>query len=672
MNLLLTWKSTLNRGERRHQKPTPIFLLLQHRLPLLAAALLLVGLGIFQCAAVNPPPPSDIIQFLNQTIDWYRQLDVERQMAVEPNDVMVVNDNRRVADQVVRLAFDFARAKSQPSEKQTGLLPSEGQGAVASRYQSLLEYSTKLEKKVQESQAQLQSLRKKLDLATGPKRRSLQSEIDEVQSELDLTAARRDAVHSMVEFVSGASADGLGAAGVRAQIEALARTLPAELTEPPTGKGTNSSASAPFIPVPTSGPNRSEPSGIWGLTADLFALSRRVHTLQERIRLTDALSENSKALRKPLVTRLKEFSQRGDELANQPESQDPGVLAEQKKGLDILTSQFKQISAAVLPLSKQGILLGAYKTSLTNWQSTMKNQYAAELRSLVFRVAVLGIILAAVLGFAELWRRTIHRYVHDVRRKYQFLLLRRIVLWCSIVIIIAFAFASQLGTVVTFAGLLTAGVAVALQNVILSIAGYFFLIGKYGIRVGDRVQIAGVTGEVLDIGLVRLHLMELGSGGAETPSGRVVAFSNSIVFQPAAGLFKQIPGTSFVWHEIILTLSPDSDYRAVEERLLGAVEAVFAEYHEDMERQRRHLETALNTTVVDDLRPKSRLRLTQGGLEAAIRYPVDLRNAAEIDDRVTRELLKAIDQEPSLKLVASETTSVKLRTDLSAAGPASG
>jgi hypothetical protein len=89
-----------------------------------------------------------------------------------------------------------------------------------------------------------------------------------------------------------------------------------------------------------------------------------------------------------------------------------------------------------------------------------------------------------------------------------------------------------------------------------------------------------------------------------------------------------------------------------------------------MERQRQHLEMTLNTTVVDELRPKSRLRLTQVGLEAAIRYPVDLRHGAEIDDRVTRELLKAIDQEPSLKLVASETTSVRLRTDLSAAGPA--
>ena len=67
----------------------------------------------------------------------------------------------------------------------------------------------------------------------------------------------------------------------------------------------------------------------------------------------------------------------------------------------------------------------------------------------------------------------------------------RPVLWFTIVIIVAFAFATQLGSVATFAGLLTAGVAVALQNVILSVAGYFLLIGRFGIRVGDRRRARG-------------------------------------------------------------------------------------------------------------------------------------------------------------------------------------
>src|SRR5260370_9826248 len=118
-------------------------------------------------------------------------------------------------------------------------------------------------------------------------------------------------------------------------------------------------------------------------------------------------------------------------------------------------------------------------------------------------------------------------------------------------------------------GFAAAGIAVALQNVILSIAGYFFLIGRYGIKVGDRVSVAGVTGDVIEIGLVKLSLMELaGSGNDRQPTGRVVVFSNAIVFQPSGNFFKQLPGTNFIWNEVSLTLAPDCDYRLAEKRLL--------------------------------------------------------------------------------------------------------
>jgi len=230
---------------------------------------------------------------------------------------------------------------------------------------------------------------------------------------------------------------------------------------------------------------------------------------------------------------------------------------------------------------------------------------------------------------------------------------------------VAFAFASRLGSVVTFAGLITAGVAVALQSVILSIVGYFFLIGKFGIRVGDRVEMGGVKGEVVDIGLVRMHLMELG-GADYVPTGRVVAFSNSIVFQPTVGLFKQVPGTNFLWHEITLALSPDTDYSSVKERLLKVVEAVLADYRDDLERQYRALQTNLFSTPASGFRPKARLRFTPSAVEVVISFLVDRQLASEIDERVTRELMKNLDREPKLKLVSSASPSIAVKTDLAA------
>src|SRR5256885_10067247 len=149
--------------------------------------------------------------------------------------------------------------------------------------------------------------------------------------------------------------------------------------------------------------------------------------------------------------------------------------------------------------------------------------------------------------FRSLWRRATLRYVRDPRRRRVSLLVRRIVVTAAVTIAIVFSLVSEIGSLATFAGFITAGLAVALQNVILSVAAYFFLIGRYGVRVGERVQIGNVIGDVLEIGLVRLHVMETGADGL--PTGRVVVFSNSVVFS-GPNLFKPLPGTNFAWHQI--------------------------------------------------------------------------------------------------------------------------
>jgi small-conductance mechanosensitive channel len=508
-----------------------------------------------------------------------------------------------------------------------------------------------------------------LERAVGRKRQILQSTVAELQSELQLAQVRRDAIHSILEFAAGAGSSSSGPSTLRTQIEAMARTFPADLSGVSSSEAPTSGTNKPPVNI-TATPNtnsKSEASGIWGLIGQVFAISGNLRMLRDRINHTDALAQASKELRTPLVGQLKQLSQQGDELAKQADTADPAQLAQEKEALDKLTAQFKQISAVAVPLSKMNVLLGLYKTNLGNWRAAIDSEYNAVLKSLFIRLSALAVVLGFVVGMAELWRKTILRYIHEPRRRYQFLLLRKIVLYFVVGIVIAFAFASEIGSVATFAGLITAGVAVALQNVILSIAGYFFLIGRFGIRVGDRVQITGVNGEVVDIGLVRLHLLELGTNGANAPTGRVVAFSNSIVFQPN-GLFKPIPGTSFIWHEITLTVAPDGDYNFVEKRLLQAVEAVFADYREEMELQKRNMDRMLSAAPVGDLRPHSRLRITASGLlEVVISYPVSLLRAAEIDDRVTRELVEELDREPKLKLVGSGTPSISIRTDLTPA-----
>jgi small-conductance mechanosensitive channel len=609
-----------------------------------------------QGRGTNPSDPQDITKFLNQTLGWYRELGRERSVADTADDFVFVKDGGEIASQVVRLAFDFARAQEQFLEKQAGASQALAQGPNASRYQALNQASAKLEDQAQQSQQELDRLRQRQQSAPPGQRAQIESAMAETQSELDLINARRDVIRSMTGFLGGT--EDLGSGDLASQIEALADSVPAALTRP-VGSAANSSAGEESSLLAAKA-TRPEPSGIWGLIADSFAMSRKLRTLNDGLQLTDELSKTCKQLQSPLVNNLKDLTRQSDALAGQAGS-DKQAVEQQKDAIDSLTARFKLVSSSFVPLSKQTILLDLYKKNLTNWQSAVQARYSADLKNLALRLGSLVLILAIIWAVAELWRRGILRYVHDLRRRYQFLLLRRIALWVLIVLAVAFSFASQLGSVATFAGLLTAGVAVALQSVLLSVAGYFFLIGRFGVKVGDRVQISGVTGEVVEIGLVRLHVMELGGTGTDLqPTGRVVAFSNSFVFQPNAGVFKQIPGTNFVWHEITLTLDRDSAYPSVERRVASAVDAAFHDYRGDLEYQRTQIERSLTSVSVHDLKPRIRFRLTQSGLDVAVRFPVELGKGVEIDERVTRELLNAIEQEPRLKLVGSDIPTVRL------------
>jgi small-conductance mechanosensitive channel len=608
--------------------------------------------------AVQAGGADDIISFLNQTIVWSRQITAEQQLVSEPSDALFLNDSRQAADQVVKLAFDFARARAQALAGQTD--NSSGPSQASSQYQRLIDSANKADQQVKGLQQELDNFHQQLLTATGKKRTTLLAIISETEGELQLFQTRRDTLRSMLQFATGTASSGLGSGSLLSQVEELARTVPIASVEnkEQTGSSTTAANNSTSPAVVASRERKETPTGILALATDLFSLRRKLRALEDNLDQTDALSQSSKNLRAPLLASIKDLTQKGDDVAGQPDSQDPKVLAQQRKDLDALTAQFKQVSASLLPLGKQSILLDIYKRTTTNWHSAVDSQYKAELKGLLLRLAVLAIVLGVVLGVSEVWKRATFRYVPDVRRRYQFLLIRRIVLWCLTAIIIAIAFASELGAVTTFAGLMTAGIAVALQNVILSIAGYFFLIGKYGVRVGDRVNIAGVTGDVVDIGLVRLQLMEITGGPAPLPTGRVVAFSNAVVFQASSGMFKQIPGTNFLWHEITLTLDPKGHYRQVEQRMMEAVNKVFAEYRDRMEVQRRNVERSLNSTVAA-FSPESRLHLTQTALEVVIRYPVDMEHAGEIDNRVTREILDALERDPSLRLQVSAGPTIR-------------
>jgi small-conductance mechanosensitive channel len=258
-----------------------------------------------------------------------------------------------------------------------------------------------------------------------------------------------------------------------------------------------------------------------------------------------------------------------------------------------------------------------------------------------------------VLVLSEVWRRVTFRYIGDPRRRRQFLVLRRVVIGFLVGLVLIFGFVTQFSSLATFAGFITAGIAVGLQAVLLSVAAYFFIIGRYGIRVGDRISVAGITGDVVDIGLVRMYVMELAGTGLDFyPTGRIVVFSNSVLFQTGTPLFKQIPGTEYAWHEVVVTIAPNGNYKFVQEKLMAVVAEVYSKYRDEIERQHAAVERRVDIQV-DVPRPEARLQFAEGGLELMIRYPVEIRRAPDTDEEMTRRVLDLIAKDETLKMAVS-------------------
>jgi hypothetical protein len=139
-----------------------------------------------------------------------------------------------------------------------------------------------------------------------------------------------------------------------------------------------------------------------------------------------------------------------------------------------------------------------------------------------------------------------------------------------------------------------------------------------------------------------MHLMELHSDGPLGPTGRVVAFANLIVFQASGGLFKQIPGVNLTWHESTVVLPGVSDYSVLKARLLTTISGVIEEYRDEFVRQANAIKESTASIAVNDTLPRVQMRLVGGRMEALIRYPVSLKHAAEIDERVSEAVLKVL------------------------------
>ncbi|HUE43047.1 MAG TPA: hypothetical protein VMP12_05760 [Candidatus Sulfotelmatobacter sp.] len=643
---------------------------------LFVAALFVVGAATVspsrsqtpESAPANPPAQLDrdaILHHLNAVITWYRDVTTKVKPVGLPSDAIYQDNTRSLASETVRLAFQSARAEAaivtamnktdKPGASAGGATSPQKSDGQPAQQQNLAQTAARIAAQIDDTQTKLDAVNKQLASAPRGKQKDLLAQRDRLQGLLTLDKALQDTIQKMASFVGGATE---GAEGLEGSIDELAHSVPEVLGDENNKKSGTAVAAATTVAAAKPAPAASS-SGLIGQSLALFDQMQTMHQLDQMADATSKMRATADDLRKPLRDTLVATIKRGRDLANQAQAPTTGggstaSAPTTTQEFQAITAQFKELAAATVPLSQEIVVLDESRTNLQEWRKSIRTESQYELRGLLTRVVGIALALAAVFVLSEVWRRLTFRYVHEPRRRRQFLLMRRFVVGFLIGVVLIMGFVSEFSSLATFAGFVTAGIAVGLQAILLSIAAYFFVIGRYGIRVGDRISIAGVTGDVIDIGLVRFYLMELAGTGIELyPTGRVVMFSNSVLFQAGTPLFKQIPGTEYAWHEVAVALTPESNYKLVQEKLSTIVEAIFEKYRSVIESQlggtERRLEVSLSAP-----KPESRLQFTDAsGLEFVVRYPVDIRRAAEIDDLVTRSILDSLASTPDLKTSVS-------------------
>src|SRR5579863_10624103 len=271
----------------------------------LISLLLAVAAGAYvgQDATSTSSVRSQTVPLLTQTIDWYRQTQQEQHLATEPTDLTFLADNRRIADQIVSLAFAFARQEEQRLAKQPKTNQALNVSGALSEYESLVQASAQTDQLVQQTQSEVESLKQGLEKAPASKRGRIAAQLAETQSELALFQARQQGLHSMLDFLSEAST-GTGTIGLRSQIEELARSVPTALSN----DGSESTPPANQQPSPAANLINKIPSAnMWALAEDLFQLSSKRHTLLNEMDATEALEQSSKQLRAPLINRFRQL-----------------------------------------------------------------------------------------------------------------------------------------------------------------------------------------------------------------------------------------------------------------------------------------------------------------------------------------------------------------------------
>ncbi|HXI43372.1 MAG TPA: mechanosensitive ion channel domain-containing protein [Bryobacteraceae bacterium] len=337
------------------------------------------------------------------------------------------------------------------------------------------------------------------------------------------------------------------------------------------------------------------------------------------------------AANKPVAAQALAAAANADD-ADATEEEDPAAMLAR---LRHLSDQRKTLAELDKRIQDSQQLADVYK----RWSAVVETRQRGVLHLLLGSLAAVLSILLAVILIDRGIRRAFERLA-DHKRLHQMRVIATIgvqFVGALLILLIIFGPPNQVTTVI---GLATAGLTVALKDFIVAFFGWFTLMGRNGLRVGDWVEINGVGGEVIEIGLLRTVLLEMGNWATTGhPTGRRVAFVNNFAIE--GHYFNFSTAGQWLWDELQVTLPTSGDPYQTAHQIRQAVERVTetdaSAAEQDWERvTKQYGMRPFSAKPAVDLRPGV------GGLNVIVRYITRAPQRSEVKSRLFEAIVSLL------------------------------
>ncbi len=254
------------------------------------------------------------------------------------------------------------------------------------------------------------------------------------------------------------------------------------------------------------------------------------------------------------------------------------------------------------------------------------------------------IVLAKLLVWAV--GRIIRRQMSDLARRH---IVTKVLSYSVYFLVLIILLTYWIGTgsgILAYFGLLSAGLAVALQDPLANLAGWLYILVSKPFSLGDRIQIDSHSGDVVDIRMSSVTLLEIGNWvDADQSTGRVIHIPNSWFLKKSLANFNQ--KFNFIWHEIPVTVTFESNW----EKALGLLSGILERHHplNEADAQQR-LEQANDSYAIQyqKLTPVVWLTVAESGVTLTMRYLVEPKKRRSTEHLIWKEILQAFSAEDDI------------------------